>query len=154
MEDPTIVTTLSSTIKDLDPNTVMRTLGAFLSPTSEWTNQIEVLKAKMDKLAGRLLTSSLSFDDVRVFYQSIYTPSIRYVLPALSIDERHIEEIQTRSIEALLIRKVSITISLAELHTDPRHGAVSASLILKQRVVSPRSRNFVMPSMETLNPAN
>jgi len=59
----------------------------------------------MDKLAGRLLTSSLSFDDVRVFYQSIYTPSIRYVLPALSVDEKHLEEIQTRSLEALLIRK-------------------------------------------------
>ena len=85
-----------SIIKRLDPNTASRTLGVFLSPTSEWTKQIEVLKAKMDKLAGRLLTSSLSCDDVRVFYQSIYTPSIRYVLPALSI-----EEIQTRSIEVL-----------------------------------------------------
>jgi hypothetical protein len=94
-----------SSIKSLDPNTASRTLGVFLSPTSEWTKQIEVLKAKMDKLAGRLLTSSLSFDDVRVFYQSIYTPSIRYVLPALSIDEKHLEEIQTRSIKALLIRK-------------------------------------------------
>ena len=110
MEDPTIVltsrsSTSVSTIKHLDPNTASRTLGVFLSPTSEWTKQIEVLKAKMDKLAGRLLTSSLSFDDVRVFYQSIYSPSIRYVLPALSIDEKHLEEIQTRSIEALLIRK-------------------------------------------------
>jgi hypothetical protein len=86
-EDPTIVltsgsSTLVSTIKRLDPNTAARTLGVFLSPTSEWTKQIEVLKAKMDKLAGRLMTSSLSFDDARVFYQSIYTPSIRYILPA------------------------------------------------------------------------
>jgi hypothetical protein len=94
-----------STIKRLDPNTAARTLGVFPSLTSELTEQIEVLKAKMDKLAGQLLTSSLSFDDVRVFYQSIYTPSIRYVFPALSIDEQHLEEIQTRSIEALLIRK-------------------------------------------------
>jgi hypothetical protein len=80
-------------------------LGFFLSPTSEWTTQIEVLKEKMDMLAGRLLTSSLSFDDVRVFYQSIYTPTIRYVLLALSVEEKHLEEIQTRSIEALLIGK-------------------------------------------------
>jgi hypothetical protein len=57
----------------------------------------------MDKLAGCLLTSSLSFDDVRVFYQSIYTPSIRYVSPALSIDEKHLEEIQNRSLEAILV---------------------------------------------------
>jgi hypothetical protein len=109
-EDPTIVLTSGSstsvsTIKRLDPNTASRTLGVFLSLTSEWTKQIEVLKAKMDKLAGRLLTSILSFDDVCVFYQSIYTPSIRYVLPALSIDEKHLEEIQTCSIEALLVRK-------------------------------------------------
>ena len=109
-EDPTIILTSGSstsvsTIKRLDPNTASRTLGVYLSPTSEWTKQIEVLKAKIDKLAGRLLTSSLTFDDVRVFYQSIYTPSIHYVLPALSIDEKHLEEIQTRSVEALLIRK-------------------------------------------------
>ena len=109
-EDPTIVLTSGSstsvsTIKRLDPNTASRTLGVYLSPTSEWTKQIEVLKEKMDELAGRLLTSSLSFDDVRVFYQSIYTPSIRYVLPALSVDKKHLEEIQTRSLDALLIRK-------------------------------------------------
>ena len=109
-EYPTIVLTSGSstsvsTIKRLDPNTASCTLGVYLSPTSEWTKQIEILKRKMDKLAGRLLTSSLSFDDVRVFYQSIYTPSIRCVLPTLSIDEKHLEEIQTRSIEALLIRK-------------------------------------------------
>ena len=76
-----------------------------LSPTSEWTKQIEVLNANMDNLAGHPLTSSLSFDDVHVFYQSIYTLSICYAFPALSIDEKHLEEIQTRSIEALLIRK-------------------------------------------------
>jgi hypothetical protein len=68
-----------STITRIDPNTASRTLGVYLSPTSELAKQIQVLKEKMDKLAGRLLTSSLSFDDVRVFYQSIYTPSIRYV---------------------------------------------------------------------------
>ena len=61
----------------------------------------------MDKLAGRLLASSLSFDDVRVFYQIIYTPSIRYVLPALSVDDKHLEEIQTRSLEAILVRQSS-----------------------------------------------
>ena len=94
-----------STIKRPDPNTISRTLGVCLSPTSEWTKQIEVLKEKMDKLTDQLLTSSLSFDNVRVFYQSFYAPSIRYVLPALSIDEKHLEEIQTRSVEALLIRK-------------------------------------------------
>ena len=109
-EDPTIVLTSGSStsvsiIERLDPNTACRTLGVFLSPTSDWTTQIKVLKAKMDLLAGRLLTSSLSFDDVRVFYQSIYIPTIRYVLPALSVEEKQLEEIQTRSIEALLIRK-------------------------------------------------
>ena len=94
-----------STIERLDPNTASRTLGGFLSPNSDWTEQIEVLKKKMNKLAGRLLTLSLSFDDVRVFYQSSYIPTIRYVLPALSVEEKQLEEIQTRSIEALLIRK-------------------------------------------------
>ena len=94
-----------STITRLDPKTASRTLGVYLSPTSEWAKQIQVIKEKMDKRAGRLLTSSLSFDDVRVFYQSIYTPSIRYVLPALSVDEKHLEEIQTCSLEAILVRQ-------------------------------------------------
>lgn len=94
-----------STITRLDPKTVSRTLGVYLSPTSEEAKQIQVLKEKMDKLAGRLLTSSLSFDDVRVCYQSIYNPSIRYILPALSIDEKHLEEIQNRSLEAILVRQ-------------------------------------------------
>jgi hypothetical protein len=59
----------------------------------------------MDKLTGRLLTSSLSFDDVRVFYQNIFTPSIHYVLLALSVDEKHLEEIQTLSLEAILVHQ-------------------------------------------------
>ena len=137
-EDPTIVLTSGSstsvsTIKRLDPNILAsRTLGVFLGPTSEWTKQIEVLKAKIDKLAGRLLASSLSFDNVRDFYQSIYTPSIRYVLPALSINEQHLVEIQTRSIEALLIRKGFNRHFPRRLHTDHRHEEVSASLILNR----------------------
>jgi hypothetical protein len=48
---------------------------------------------KLAKLAGRLLMSSLSFDNVRVFYQSIYILTIRYVLPALSVEEKQLEEI-------------------------------------------------------------
>jgi hypothetical protein len=109
-EDPTIVLTSGSstslsTITRLDPKTASRTLGVYLSSTNDWAKQIQVLKAKMDQLAGRLLTSSLSFDNVRVFYQSIYTPSIRYVLPALSVDETHLEEIETRSLEAILLRQ-------------------------------------------------
>ena len=80
-EDPPIVLTSGpstsvSTIKRLDLNTASRTLGVFLSLTSEWTKQIEVLKEKMDKLVGHLLTSSLSFDDVCVFYQSSHLYSV------------------------------------------------------------------------------
>ena len=59
----------------------------------------------MDKLGGRLLTSNLSYEDGRVFYQSIYVPSTRYVLPAVSIDQKHLDEILTRSVEALLLRQ-------------------------------------------------
>ena len=109
-EDPTIVltsgaSTSASTITRLDLKTASRTLGVYLSPTSEWAEQIQVRMEKMGKLAGHLLTSSLSFDDVRVFYQSIYIPLIRYVLPALSADEKHLEEIQTRSLEAIRVRQ-------------------------------------------------
>jgi hypothetical protein len=94
-----------STITRLEPNTASRTLGVYLCPTRDWAKQIQVLKEKLDKLGGRLLTSNLSYDDVRVFYQSIYAPSIRYVLPAVSVNEKHLEEIQTRSVEALLLRQ-------------------------------------------------
>ena len=109
-EDPTIVlasesSTSVTTITRLDPKTASRTLGVYLSSTIEWAKQIQVLKEKMDKLACRLLASSLSFDDVRVFYQSIYTSSIRYVFPALSVDEKHLEEIETRSFGAILVRQ-------------------------------------------------
>jgi hypothetical protein len=134
--DPTIALTSGSstsvsTTTRLDPNTAARTLGIYLSPTSDWAKQIQVLKEKMDKPAGLLLTSNLSYDDVRVFCQSIYAPSIRYVLNAVSVDEKHLEEKQKLS----FFGRFSTATSLADLRMDHRHEAVSVSSISRQRVV-------------------
>ena len=48
--DEWVVYTSVSTITRLDPNTASRTLGVYLSPTSELAKQIQVLKENMDKL--------------------------------------------------------------------------------------------------------
>jgi hypothetical protein len=62
-------------------------LGVQLNPLGDFSDHIRTLKVKADEYAPRLLSPRINSTDAQIFHRSIYTPSMRYSLAALAMDE-------------------------------------------------------------------
>ena len=90
--DPTIGLTQGPrlnkmTIKRQEPTQSSRILGVYQSPMGDFTSHIQTMKTKADGYAGYLLSPRLTFSDIRTFHNVIYTPAMKYSLPAVAVDE-------------------------------------------------------------------
>lgn len=98
-----------------------RLLGVFQNPSGDFSELIQVLKAKADSYAAKLQSPRLTASDTRVFVRTMYEPAMRYSLPAIAIDEEELETIQTR-IMPTIVQKLGMSSKLA---TAVRHGPIS-----------------------------
>jgi len=123
-EDPTICLTQGSTteapvpIRMMDHKEAPRILGVHLSPLGDFSTQIRVCKDKADSFALKLHSPRLTPTDIRIFHRSIYTPSMRYPLAAMAVDEEALQSIQSRIIPVIL-QKLHVN---RNLPTAIRHG--------------------------------
>ena len=79
-------------------------LGVQLSPVGNFTQHLSILKTKMDAYAVSLRSPKLSHSDVKVFHRAIYTPAVRYSLPAVASDTKSLQMLQSKVIPTLLQR--------------------------------------------------
>jgi hypothetical protein len=94
-------------------------LGVNFNPLGNFSAQIEVCKKAADAFAIRLRSPKISSADTAIFHRAIYTPTIRYCLPAISVEqEESLHHIQTKIIPAIL-QKMHIN---SNLPTKIRHG--------------------------------
>lgn len=105
--DPTLSMTTqgennSQTIKRFELNTASRILGVYLSPNGDFSEQLQVLKSKADTFAIRLRSPRLHPQDILTFHSTMYAPAMRYVLPALAVDEEELSKIQATILPAML----------------------------------------------------
>jgi hypothetical protein len=107
-----------TTVKRMKLSDAPRILGVHLSPSGDFSKQIQVCKAKADGFAAKLLSPLITPTDTRIFHRSIYTPSMRYPLAALAVDEEDLTSIQTKIIPVIL-QKLGIN---RNLPTPIRHG--------------------------------
>jgi hypothetical protein len=105
----------------MELTTAPRILGVHLSPLGDFSHQIKVCKGKADGFAAKLLSPTITASDTRIFHRSIYTPSMRYQLAALSADEEELHSIQSRIIPVIL-QKLHIN---RNLPTAIRHGPIT-----------------------------
>ncbi len=63
-----------------------------------------MMKAKADTYAGYIQSPRLTPSDVQVFHKMIYTPAMRYSLPAFAVDEEELETIQSKVIPTIVKR--------------------------------------------------
>ena len=91
-----------TSIKQHSATHATRILGVHLAPNGDFSKQIQVLKDKAHQFALRLRTPSLTPQDVKTFHRTMYAPGMRYVLPALAIDEEELQQVQTQIIPAIL----------------------------------------------------
>lgn len=92
------------TIKRQEPTQSSRILGVYQSPMGDFTSHIQTMKTKADGYAGYLLSPRLTFSDIRTFHNVIYTPAMKYSLPAVAVDEEELSTIQSRIIPTIVKR--------------------------------------------------
>ena len=95
-------------------------LGVDMNPMGEFGHHISVLQRKADGYASRIRSSKMTASDIRVFHRSIYTPSMRYSLPAIAVDEEELGQVQTRILRVML-QQMHVNSNLA---TAIRHGSM------------------------------
>ena len=69
-------------------------------------------------MADTLLSPFLTAADARIFHRTMYTPAMKYVLPAIAVDESKFNPVQARFLSALL-RKMGAS---RMTPTAVRHG--------------------------------
>lgn len=96
-----------------------RILGVYLSPDGNFTTQLQILKKKADDFAYSLRSPRLTPQDVITFHRTTYGPSMRYVLPALAVDEEELSSVQSKILAAILNEELEHS---SKLSTEIRHG--------------------------------
>ena len=107
-------------IRRLPITKASRILGVHLSPNGDFSNQLIVLKTKADIFAIRLRSPKLTPQDIQTFHQTMYAPAMRYVLPALAVDEEELAPIQSK-ILASMLQKLGYS---SKIPVAIRHGPV------------------------------
>ncbi|KAI2497835.1 hypothetical protein MHU86_16669 [Fragilaria crotonensis] len=62
------------------------------------------MKKKADQYASHLRSPRLTQKDIKVFHRSVYSPAMKYSLPALAIDEEELECVQSKIIPTIVQR--------------------------------------------------
>ena len=106
-QDPTLSLTTqgkdqSIPITRLEPEKASRILGVHLSPLGDFSTQLQILRKKADNFAIRLRSPRLTPTDVATFHRTTYAPTMKYVLPAMSVDEEELATVQTKVLQAML----------------------------------------------------
>jgi hypothetical protein len=83
-------------------------------------SKYQVLKSKADSFAARLKSPRIGVTEATIFHRSIYIPTMRYGLAAISASEEDLSGIQTRVLSSLL-QKMRVSRSIP---TSIRHGPV------------------------------
>jgi hypothetical protein len=110
------------TIKNTSTDEATRILGVYISPTEDYTKQIQILKQKADQMAINLHASRLTATETNTFLKTpTYAPSMRYALPALAIDEERINEVQTKLL-GVSLQKLGMS---SKTPTAIRHGPIT-----------------------------
>jgi hypothetical protein len=92
----------SHNIRRVPVDQASRILGVHLSPDGDFSQHIRVMKEKADFYASRLRSPKLTASDVQIFHRTIYTPAMKYSLPAIAVDEEVFAPVQSKVVAAIL----------------------------------------------------
>lgn len=89
-------------IEQKDCNVAHKTLGAMENPSEEYREEVQRLVEKGRSIAQRIAAASLTQNEARILYRSMYMPSMSYSLPAGIMTLEESEKAQGAAIQALL----------------------------------------------------
>jgi hypothetical protein len=84
------------TNKRLSSSKAIKILSIYLAPDGNFSEQLTVLKSKVDELAIRLQSPNLTPRDIKTYHKTIYTPAMQYILPRLAITKDDLQPVQSQ----------------------------------------------------------
>jgi hypothetical protein len=81
-------------VPQLEPSTAYKYVGVQIALNGSMKKQITTLKTKCIKINGALSQVYTTSKDTKQGYTTVFIPSITYVLPAASIQEKDLQQIQ------------------------------------------------------------
>ena len=93
-----------------------------MTPTGDFSEHLVVMKSKADALASRLQSPQLTVNDIRIFHRSIYTPAMKYALPAVAVDEECFAPVQSKILTVIVLNGIG---AARTIPTAIRHGPIS-----------------------------
>jgi hypothetical protein len=109
---------VTTTIRNQSTQEAQRLLGVYLSPTGDFTHQLEVMKTKTDTMARSLRSPRLTRQDILTFHRTMYIPALKYSLPALAVDEEELDKVQS-GVMATFLQRLGFS---SKLPKSIRHG--------------------------------
>ena len=108
----------TTTIRPQHPQEAQRLLGVHITPTGDFTRQLEEMKAKTEKMARSLRSPRLTRQDILTYHRTMYTPALKYALPALAVDEEELDKVQS-NVMATFVQRLGFS---SKLPKSIRHG--------------------------------
>jgi hypothetical protein len=110
--------TTTTKIRNSPTTEAQKILGVHLAPNGDFARQITALRTKADGFARSLRSPRLSKQDIITFHRTMYTPAMKYALPAVAVDEEELHKIQT-GVMAVFLQRLGFS---SKLPTAIRHG--------------------------------
>jgi hypothetical protein len=107
-----------SVIQYIPPTKSTRVLGVHINQMGDFTDQLNALREKSDKMANQLRFSRITPDNMMTFLRTMYAPAMLYALPAVATDEENLAGVQTTMI-TIALQKLGASKTTP---TEIRHG--------------------------------
>ena len=91
-------------ISQLSAHSAHKTLGHYMTPSGNQSQQFNILKKKSDAIAMKLLKSPLTRHEAWTYYFAMYLPSIGYPLPMTHFTRDQLHRIQQKALSAIIAR--------------------------------------------------
>jgi hypothetical protein len=89
-------------IRQLEVETSHRTLGVWKTMVGDESDHRRVMQGRSDHMGALIGTAHMTRHQARVAYNSIYTPMMNYSLPACSLKETELDNLQTHAVSKFL----------------------------------------------------
>jgi hypothetical protein len=76
------------------------------------------MKDKADEMARSLRSPRLNRQDIMTFHRTMYTPSMKYALPAIAVDEEELDRVQSQ-VMGVMVQRLGFS---SKLPKAIRHG--------------------------------
>jgi hypothetical protein len=110
-------------VKQVSNYQARRSLGVYVNPSGKMNQQFQVLRAKSNNLAEKVLIQAMTRKEAEIMYHGFFFPAITYPLPVIHLSQGQCHAIETPFLKAILPRSgYNRSMSRAIRYAPKRYG--------------------------------